>query len=125
LFRAATGQQCLPNLAAVRLVRMEVCSVRQRARTSPVIVWIPRRAGFRLLNFPVRRGEEADAVRHASEPKKAGSFGEPHQLLGQIERAADLTPARAFAGVAFLGRAAFARRGRKQRRLSRAARRVE
>ena len=82
---------------------------------------IPRRALRRLLDFPVGRREETNAVRHAREPEQAGSFGEPHQLLRQIERAADLTPARAFAALAFR-RPAFARRGRKHRRLSGAPR---
>ena len=74
-----------------------------------------------LLDLPVGRGEEANAVRHAREKQQAGSFGEAHQLLRQIERAADLAPLRAFAALR-LRRPALARRGCKTRRLSRAAR---
>ena len=73
------------------------------------------------VDFPIGRGEEADAVRHAREEQQAGAFGEAHQLIGQIERAPDLLPARAFAAVS-LGLAAFARIFRDQRCLSGAAR---
>ncbi len=35
-----------------------------------------------LLNLPVGRCEEANAVGHAVYPEKPGSFGEAHQFMG-------------------------------------------
>lgn len=42
----------------------------------PIIVRIIQRTFGRLLDLPIRRREEADAIRHAREPEKAGAFGE-------------------------------------------------
>jgi hypothetical protein len=46
-----------------------------------------------LLDLPIGRGEETDAVREARKKEQAGAFGHAHQLMRQIERAPDLLPA--------------------------------
>ena len=67
--------------------------------SSPRIIRILRCARGARINLPVRRREETHAVRHASEPEETGAFGEAHQFMRQIERAADLVPACAFASL--------------------------
>ncbi len=91
-------------------------------RRSPLIIRIPFRPPRGGVDFPIRRREEADAVRHAREEQQAGAFGEAHQLLRQIERPPELLPARAFAAFRFQERAAFAPVGGNQRGLTGAAR---
>src|SRR5208283_43034 len=51
------------------------------SRFSSLVVRVPRRAFGGLLDLPIGRGEETDAVRHAREPEQAGSLGKAHQLL--------------------------------------------
>jgi hypothetical protein len=92
------------------------------AVASAVIVGIPGRPPRALLDFPVGRGEEADAVRHAREPEQAGAFREAHEFLRQIERAPELLPARALVPQAAFRRPAFAHIFGDERCLSGAAR---
>ncbi len=44
-------------------------------RSLPVIVRIAPRAFRAGVDFPIGRGEEADAVRHAREEEQAGATG--------------------------------------------------
>src|SRR5580704_9442392 len=74
------------------------------------------------FDLPVGRREETHAVRHAGEPEEARAFGEAHQLVRQVERSADLVPARALVALPGRGRHVLAGVRGYQRRLSGAAR---